>query len=151
MTTPSHTSTSNDTDTDTDLPAALRMQLRGLRAHIAPPAGLWDAIDARLERPALRTAHRSHRPAYAMAAALALAAIGGAWAWSAQQTPATRWALAGDAASDAGLRATFATLDRDALEIRRALRQDPTSRVLLQQLSRVDAIRQTLGQRAALG
>lgn len=149
MTTPSHISTSNDTDTD--LPAALRMQLRGLRADIAPPAELWDAIDARLERTAVQTAHRSHRPAYAMAAALALAAIGGAWVWSAQQAPAPRWAEVGDAASDAGLRATFATLDRDALEIRRALRQDPTSRVLLQQLSRVDAIRQTLGQRAALG
>jgi len=149
MTTLGHTSTSNDTDTD--LPAALRMQLRGLRTDIAPPAELWGAIDARLERPALQAAHRSHRPAYAMAAALAIAAIGGAWVWSAQQAPAPRWAEAGDAATDAGLRAAFASLDRDALEIRRALRKDPTSRVLLQQLSRVDAIRQTLGQRAALG
>ena len=139
------------TPTDTDLPAALRMQLRSLRTDIAPPARLWEAIDARLDRAALPAARRSHRPAYALAAALAIAAIGGTWAWSAQQAPASHWAQSGDAATDARLRDAFTSLDRDALEIRRALRLDPTSRVLLQQLSRVEAIRQTLGQRAALG
>lgn len=142
---------SRHTPSDNDLPAALRMQLRGLREDIPPPAHLWDAIDARLDRAAAAPARRTHRSVFALAAALAIAAIGGTWTWSSLQVPTLGWAQGGDAGSDAGLRDAFTSLDRDARRIRRALRQDPTSRVLLQQLHRVDAIRHTLGQRAALG
>lgn len=133
---------------DTDLPAELRMQLRGLRADIAPPAHLWDAIDARLDRVAVQPpARRVQRRAFALAAALAVAAIGGSWAWSTLQAPTSPLARH----ADAELQDAYATLDRDARRIRRALREDPDSRVLLQQLHRVDAIRHTLERRAAFG
>ena len=139
--------------TDADMPAELRMRLRALREDLAPPAHLWDAIDVRLDRVTVQAhARQTRRPVYALAAALAIAAIGGSWVWSTQTASTSQIAQSDrDAASDPGLRDALAMLDRDIREIREALRQDPTSRVLLQQLHRVDSIRFTLSRRITHG
>lgn len=139
---------------DTDLPAALRMQLRGLREDIAPPAHVWDAIDARLDMPRAARRTEPRRWPLALAATLGAVALAGAWTWSSLREHASPSVVASDAlpaSADPGMRDAIAALDRDARTIRAALREDPDSRVLLQQLHRVDAIRHILVQRAALG
>lgn len=151
--TTSRSNTPGSAASESDMPAALRMQLRAMRADIAPPAHLWESIDARLDRVPMRSpAQRSRRPVLALAAALAVAAVGGSWVWSTRTAPEPLLAQgAGAVASDPTLQDTFATLDHEMREIQRALRQDPTSRVLLQQLHRVDSIRLTLSLRATHG
>lgn len=75
----------NTHDDRTDLPAALRLQLRGLRADVAPGRDLWTDIAPRIAAtpqdpamPAQAAPRRRHAAWFAAAAVLALA-IGMGW------------------------------------------------------------------------
>lgn len=109
-----------------DLPAALRMQLRGLRVDAPPARDLWPDIAARLSEAPAATALPPRRmpllPAFATAAALALA-VGAAWQMR-PDGPAEAPTLAVDAtAADAG--STLFLLEAQALtrEYEGALRE----------------------------
>ncbi|KAA2285237.1 hypothetical protein [Arenimonas fontis] len=147
----------------------LRWQLRQLPREMEPPRDLWPGIARRLT---VRPRRRQFRwTGLALAASLALVA-GLVW----QLRPARgdpiadlradlvqRQAEALVAEYEAALRELEAvpvppelapaldTLDASALEIRRALAQDPGEVRLLDQLRRTYARRLSLTQRAALG
>lgn len=126
-----------------DLPASLRLQLRGLRSDLDPPPALWDGIAARLDGAGQQAPAAPRRRAVwpmALAATVAVAALAGGWA-----LPQLR-----PRGADAALADAHDALDRDARSLRAALAQAPDSPLLLHQLSRVDALRRTLDQRATL-
>ncbi|HZH42600.1 MAG TPA: hypothetical protein VEY50_00725 [Lysobacter sp.] len=153
----------------TPLPDALRWQLRALRQPQEPTRDLWPGIAAQLgARPAVRNAPR-WRGGLALAATLVVA-LGAAVLWRA-------WPGATHAGADPTLvqreadvltlqyqaalqelpadtpgtpmRHAFDDLDRNAALIRAALRRDPDSQLLLEQLRRTYTQRLALTQRLA--
>lgn len=152
----------------------LRRQLRELRTDAEPAHDLWPAIEARL--PASQPTRGGFRwLPLALAASLAVAALvahqtvgptadpdaGRAPALVRGSEPLPRAATALDIeyrAALAGLppvalppelRDTALLLDDSALELREALRQQPDSRFLLDQLRRTYALRLQLGRPAS--
>lgn len=151
---------------------ALRLQLRGLRRDLPPPADLWPGIAQRLQpRVAVATPRRGPRwPPFALAASLVLVA-GLAWkmpgglppggpeplvareaqALSRQYQGAFQELDRLPRAGDAGVYApALQELDRSASQILGAIERDPQSRLLLDQLRRTYARRLALAQRATL-
>ncbi|TZF87424.1 hypothetical protein [Cognatilysobacter lacus] len=153
-------------DEDRALPDTLRWQLRAQRENIAPPAHLWDGIEARLG--AQPVSRHSTLPRYAIAASVLLAAVAGGLLLQAR-SPVASSALARreaqsltreydraigsmpEARAPAELAPALVELDRSAGQIRRALQNDPDSRLLLDQLRRTYSLRLALSQRAIVG
>lgn len=152
----------------------LRRQLRELRTDAEPALDLWPAIEARL--PASQPTRRGFRwLPLALVASLAVAALVAHQAMGPTADPAAGRApsLAGGSESlpraasalDIEYRAALASLspvplppelrdtalllDDSALELREALRQQPDSVFLLDQLRRTYALRLQLGRPAS--
>lgn len=149
-------------DEDRTLPDALRWQLRAQRRDVPPSADLWPGIAGRLQ--SAPTPRRARMLPFALAASVMVATFAGALvlrgpASSTGQREAQRlseeYRAALDAMPQAGAtgdyHAALAELDRSARSIRRALKTDPDSRLLLEQLRRTYTLRLTLTQRALVG
>lgn len=154
-------------DEDGALPDSLRWQLRAQRRDVAPTADLWPGVAARIADVPRRHEPRAAR--FAVAAGLLLAFAAGGLAVHVRSGAATATAVATHEAQsltreyERALRAmpaptaptelapAFAELDRSARDIRQALRRDPDSRLLLDQLRRTYTLRLALSQRALLG
>ena len=168
-------------DAGITLDANLRLQLRGLRRDIAPAADLWPGIAERIAaagveaRPTAAPRTQRYAP-WALAASLMLA-LGVAWKMQPPAAPAgmapaagaelvAREARAMTREYDAALREMQATaptaappaaapaleeLDRSAVQIRSALRDDPDAQFLLERLRRTYAMRLELTRRLPLG
>lgn len=145
----------------------LRWQLRQLPREIEPAGDLWPGIAARLNQPATRR-RRPWLAVVSLAACLCLA-VGLAVVLRPAAAPdrttelVQREAAAMTLEYEAALlemqsapvpeplAPALATLDASALEIRRAMQEQPGSTHLLDQLKRTYSRRLALTQRAALG
>lgn len=153
-------------DEDRALPDALRWQLRAQRQDLAPPTDLWPGVAARLQTAPARPRRRPLR--FAIAASVLLAVAAGGLTLQSRQQPGPSTVARQEAQSltreyDRALQAmpqasapaelapAFAELDRSARQIRHALRADPDSRLLLDQLRRTYSLRLALSQRALVG
>ncbi len=145
----------------------LRWQLRQLPREIEPASDLWPGIAARLNQPATRR-RRPWLAVLSLAACLCLAVglavvlrPGAAPDRTAElvQREAAAMTLEYEAALlemqsapvPEPLAPALATLDASAVEIRRAMQEQPGSTHLLDQLKRTYSRRLALTQRAALG
>ncbi|GAB6196271.1 hypothetical protein PAGU2595_015790 [Lysobacter xanthus] len=137
--------------------------MRAQRRDVEPARDLWPGIAARL--PAQRPAPSPWAPRFALAASLAVA-TGTVLLLRLPATPGDEAARQASvvvreydqamkampkADAPAELAPAMVELDRSARDIRHALKRDPDSRLLLDQLRRTYSLRLALSQRAVVG
>lgn len=155
-----------------ELPEALRFRLRAMRTDETPEHDLWPGIAARLDtrRATPRATPRRWLPPLALAATLVIA-VGATGLWRGALPPGAMSdrsaptlvqreaagmarqydaALGEIAASQVPgmMQPTLDELDRHTSQIHAALKRDPDSRLLLEQLRRTYSHRLALTQRA---